>query len=1129
MAALRDILSSTQIQYLQEQYTKLGVSQDRLLVLLGSDIKQLGSIPNRLSILLQTPAIRQQIDDIARKQANEKPLNSPVPTEVDAAALDVIAAIDSQAIPADTTAGQIAVYAQSQGQGTLQATAQQLVETAYVTVQQKILLLNGITVPSMSGVTIQFKNGIAIITVPDGRVAKVPADDYDTLVQATVLEEQKQLNQKAAYEQWVLSNPQSGKLNTPQSINTFLQQDELDRGQGGPGLYVDPTINSPTVVRANYVVSKLTPPQDFSVLGRAFDTAATFPANGSSTPLTSAEVAKLKTPTPPNVTVTNNAQFKPTTALLRPFVPNTQAKTAGPQKLPPNNNADAPTTTQANASVLTPSGVGNSSTAPAKGDPNAYQVSPNPLDPYASYTYGIALHMLTLVEYNSIVESSGPPSPGHTLMASGGRKLNRDPRWKEEFFFDEVKIHSLIGLQETTSGTNTTEVSFTVLEPGGISLMDRLITTATELGHANHIMAPYLLQVDFFDSEEGNLQKLRKWLPIKLTNCKIRVTGKGAEYRFTGMPYLHQAMLESKLSLPANFELSGATLGDLFRRTGLGTANPLFSPLTAFREEQRRVEDARAKGGRAGTTDSNSRDATGQLGGNAGSPPVTANPTYVSISLVDAMNAWLETAASNNGQASTDFFDDIQVKFHPCFLEESGKIVNDFKYTSDGQTPMERPRNADGTRKIRATNVPEANSTKLFFTAGTQVTQIISKAVENCAFIVNQVKNYNPANKVGNKDTPNEVNKSTAQTPSRTPIVWYKIIPTLKIKNFNSVTNSYAFSITYNVVPFTSLNAKFPNAPQFSVTRADVVKEYFYLYTGLNTSVLDLQIDFDALFRTRISVYPQKTLQTSGDRQGFGTTSDTSQDPMPQNSGKPKDSGPNQNVLIYTSGDAQAAAGQTWSNQNGQLVNDLKQSLYSSTLDMVKVKLKVRGDPEFIKQDELFVTPFRGIENYNDTVANNNGSLLMDTREVLCWVEFRMPTDYSEVTSLLDRSSVSTFTGIYQVVQVVSTFKGGKFEQELDLLRKYSQDPVKDTFNERKTDVGKFLQTDTVALNSTLAQDNTFTEVTAAAKFEDDEYKKQQAAFAAENPPDPAQEALKKQFAALTLDPLATINSILQG
>jgi hypothetical protein len=114
---------------------------------------------------------------------------------------------------------------------------------------------------------------------------------------------------------------------------------------------------------------------------------------------------------------------------------------------------------------------------------------------------------------------------------------------------------------------------------------------------------------------------------------------------------------------------------------------------------------------------------------------------------------------------------------------------------------------------------------------------------------------------------------------------------------------------------------------------------------------------------------------------------------------------------------------------------DLSNSLTQKAAgDMINVKLKIIGDPEFIKQDDIFYAQTAATPT---GVKTPNGSLWMDKNELYVYLNFQSPTDYDETTGLArpKEGLLSSYTGVYKIVTIDNTFNRGKFEQTLDLVR----------------------------------------------------------------------------------------------
>ena len=112
---------------------------------------------------------------------------------------------------------------------------------------------------------------------------------------------------------------------------------------------------------------------------------------------------------------------------------------------------------------------------------------------------------------------------------------------------------------------------------------------------------------------------------------------------------------------------------------------------------------------------------------------------------------------------------------------------------------------------------------------------------------------------------------------------------------------------------------------------------------------------------------------------------------------------------------------------------------------MINLKIKIIGDPEFIKTDDIFYN-VGNVESIGpDETHAPDGSILMDRGDIFVLITWKTPVDIDfENTGLPDfqRYQYSVFDGVFKVVKVNSEFKGGKFEQNIELIRFH--DAVKD-------------------------------------------------------------------------------------
>ena len=596
-------------------------------------------------------------------------------------------------------------------------------------------------------------------------------------------------------------------------------------------------------------------------------------------------------------------------------------------------------------STARPTSVSN---YPSFGAGNTAGVRRNPLDDYANYTYGIILFVGSARSY-----SPGAVN-GDVMVASGGIREGRLPQFYEDFYFESFKMESVIGLNAQSRSSNVITIEFTIIEPFGISLMDRLLEVAGSLGAENWHEMIFTLKVDFYgnndDGEPVNpIAGQTKHFQTKIIGCDIKATSRGSEYRFTAIPFSHQAYTQNVGTTPATHEAHGQTVQDIFESKGLGSYAKFLN---------KHQTDLKEKGHQE-------------------------HPDVYEFVINDQIGKAEIVTSLLNSTRSTP-------------------MPNDESKTT--KTPQ-----AQQARKSGSSVPLEMQKQRVPINAGTSIIDAINLVIRNSTYISGQVK-------PGGGSSDGRVN-------------WFKITPKIKYGAYDKKRNTHQKTITYHVDPYVIYNTKYPDAPVGLPPADKWSKEYNYIYTGLNQQIIDFSIDFNTMFYTMMTTSREKLAKT--DVKPEDTESKNAEDKGSGQANGPKSISPAQ-VHPVAATDASTSQ-QGTNNVENIAANDLYKSLMSSSRgDMINVKLKIAGDPDFVKQDDIFYGPGQGA---GDSIAT-------DSEEVYIKIFFRAPTDIDQDTGLMDSSSYpdTVFSGIYRVLRVESLFERGQFTQTLDSIRLFGQE-----------------------------------------------------------------------------------------
>lgn len=686
--------------------------------------------------------------------------------------------------------------------------------------------------------------------------------------------------------------------------------------------------------------------------------------------------------------------------------------------------------------------VSNANTA-VPADQRSKAGRPNPLDAYTNYTYGISLHVIPRDVYNKLVDSPTKYVPtGTVLIASGGRSDEKfsfsDFFNRADFYFENLKLNTVIGMNSRTRSSNVVDLSFTIVEPIGMTLLNRLLLTARRYKISNWGQMPFMLQIDFFgNTDSGTVVKIQsqtKYIPIKLIDCKIKVSTRGSEYYCTAVPYSHQSYNESAASSPASFEVHSDSVGNFFnfekgQDSSAGTG--LFSA---------RADIAKAAADNVRNAEDGIKQAEGVNGNDARLFKLGRERAQQEQALVSAtpwrINSYAAALNSNQLQLKEKKYQTVADEYYFVIDKEIAESKLVLPKPVDNPTRNSSIRRLDQADARRAT-LAASNATivtkdqAIAINAGTSIIDVINLVIRNSAYITSQIQASGP-NKV---------------TQDSKPIKWYKITCKVKLKEFDTKRKVYGKIFTYFITKYEYYNTKYPETSKSLPSQWE--KTYNYSYTGQNQSVIDFNLDFNTAFFTAMTAMRESESaidpgpDENDDAKQFNSETSASGDNT-QNSIQPNQYRPQ----TYISTTSFETAGTN--DKNNASANDLYNSIMTSSRgDMINVKLKIAGDPEFIKQDDIFFNP--STQSKTASIDQNNGSLIMDASEIFTYLNFRIPTDIDQNTGLVTFSTKNAqgqtlgdnvFNGIYKVITVENHFDRGAFTQSLDLVRLFGQEEL---------------------------------------------------------------------------------------
>ena len=325
--------------------------------------------------------------------------------------------------------------------------------------------------------------------------------------------------------------------------------------------------------------------------------------------------------------------------------------------------------------------------------------------------------------------------------------------------------------------------------------------------------------------------------------------------------------------------------------------------------------------------------------------------------------------------------------------------LNKFSY----RMPVQETAKSTEAAAINKNAPTNPNEKQLKFARSTPILQAIENIISNSSYMRDAVE-------VVYSNNPNQDNKELKNN-SKSAISWYNISVKVTEAKWDPQVGDYAYTITYYIKKYITpvfLSAYAKIAPKYYGAH----KVYNYWYTGENTEILNYEQSLDNAY-FNVAVVPSGTGYSQG-----GTTD------VP-------------NVAHMRPDAVRLSA----LDKSLDTINTYVTSLYDPG-SYAKVKITIIGDPDFLIQDspgsiKSVYDRFYGDDGF--TINANGGQVFVE-------INFKEADDYDTNTGLLSINESIRFwaypkeinnlvKGVsYMVLKVTSSFRGGKFTQDLECL-----------------------------------------------------------------------------------------------
>ena len=560
--------------------------------------------------------------------------------------------------------------------------------------------------------------------------------------------------------------------------------------------------------------------------------------------------------------------------------------------------------------------------------------------------------------------------------------FNQDSPGRFDLYIDDVEIETIMAFTKEGGTTQPTKVRFEVYEPYSINgFIEALHIASVKAGYSNYVQSSLLLKIEFIGYPDGDglsdpeiIPKTTRYFLIKITGLEVEVTERGTKYNVSAIPFGEQAFGQpGKLKKPV--KMIGENVRDILRDL-------------MFNMTDQEFQNAKKSG-------------TG-----------TAYDEYQIKFLKQSGSQWLN---DDNGDIAESKLAELGVDSNLFQMIDpaENKRKNNYKIAGD------RPTESSDVTKDDIPYEPKKSVTQ--FPENVNLHEIIGAVIRDSEYVSNIIKTM-PIDADGMVEYFN-VRVEITTKPGVNP----------RTKKPNQI-------FTYIVSPFRIHFTAIPNTENVKIDektlKRSVLREYNYIYTGLNTEVRNFRLNFNSLYFEAIPTeMGKKDRPGAADAARSGNQTTRTYAPNPPNSVSSvpeaaQRTDPGATQVLPPSG---FNAGLPKNDPYSVIARSMHEKVVNS-VSMLTGELDIVGDPFYL------VTG--GMGNYSPPMSSHletsEGEAAHIRGQVLVAINFLNPIDINSFEKggmmYFDTNRVP-FSGVYQVIDVKSYLKDGVFTQKLNVTR----------------------------------------------------------------------------------------------
>lgn len=676
----------------------------------------------------------------------------------------------------------------------------------------------------------------------------------------------------------------------------------------------------------------------------------------------------------------------------------------------------------------------------------------NILNSYRSYTYKFTLAALKTEDANNpdsyryvksaldlvILQSGGKKSTGLNAAGASGiqsrlnenltsddegnanvvydkqggqalvKEFNEKSPGRFDMYIDNVDIKTFMGFSKESNTTFAKSLSFEIFEPYSISgFIEAISVAAVAAGYVSYMEANFLLKIEFIGyKDDTDLpiptpvgEQATRYFPFRFRTIDLDITESGSRYRCTGVPMTDTVLGETVNTLIAPVKITGKTVKDI------------LTDLMKGRTKQQRDGDKDSK---------TAKDATKSDEWEILFPTVNSDGTLDFTKDNEIANSPVLELGKDKAVYG---FDDPGTTTKPTGyqLDGSGRLTGSSDPRTKNPTPQENAKNPTEFKLVPGENTSQFNS-------GMNIHECISSLIRDSTYIRNILENISKE-----KDDKDMIRYFMVRTE------------TTYTGGVDATAGKSYQKYTYIVTPYKIHISHVPNYQSlkydFSKVEPLIFREYDYLYTGQNTDITKFNLNFNTLFYEAIP-RAQGINQYDVTRDAMGPN----QAPNPVANEKDIDGDKNKGMsspkTVATPTATEPATGGNGTAPLNTPYSILAKNLHEAMLNikgsMIKSEIEILGDPYYL------VTG--GIGNYRPKMEapglTKDGEADHNYGQVLIKLNFRNPEDINPLDQggrMNFGTKKVSFSGVFMVKEVRSSFRDGQFRQHIDAIRMFGQ------------------------------------------------------------------------------------------